>query len=191
MRILKLYANQPTFKAVKFNRTGLSLILGKRADTESSNSRKTYNGVGKSLSIALIDFCLGSKTNKALKKHLPGWVFFLDVEFGEQKHVLSRAADGNQQLFIDGSKKTQTAFKEWLAEKAFNISSPLPYLKFRSLIRQFLRPGKESYLGYMTLSRKETDFQNVLRVSFLLGLDTERVNEKFQLKKQFDDISND
>lgn len=187
MRILKLSANKSSFKTVEFRRTGLSLILGRRSDTEVKGSKKTFNGVGKSLVITLLDFCLGSKPIDAFKVSLPEWVFYLDIELDGQKYVISRTTDDTQQIEVNGVKKSQTAFNEWMNEKVFNIASPVPYLTFRSLIRQFLRPNRDSYSNFLNLSRKETAFHSLLRVSFFLGLDLERVKEKCRLKQELDE----
>ncbi len=55
MRLLKLYANNPGFKTVEFNNSGVSIIVGKRHNNDySQNKRSTYNSVGKSLIIALV-----------------------------------------------------------------------------------------------------------------------------------------
>lgn len=79
MNLVRLTANQPTFRQVNFRPEGITLILGKRKTAEKKKD-ETYNGVGKSLLIYLINFCLGSKPKEELAKKLPGWEFSL--EFG-------------------------------------------------------------------------------------------------------------
>ena len=79
MRLLKLSANVGSFRTVKFNRTGLSFVLAEQK-APRTNRTKTYNGVGKSLMLAILDYCLGSNVAKAemevglqaLMKTLPG-----------------------------------------------------------------------------------------------------------------------
>ena len=58
MRLIKLSANKDSFKTIKFNPTGLTIIVGAK-----SKGGETYNGVGKSLVIELLHFCLGSSKN--------------------------------------------------------------------------------------------------------------------------------
>ena len=55
MKLLKLRANKESFHTIPFNSKGISLIVAKK---RTENERNTYNSVGKSLSIALIHFCL-------------------------------------------------------------------------------------------------------------------------------------
>jgi uncharacterized protein YydD (DUF2326 family) len=58
MRLIELSANESTFKRIAFNRTGLTLIVGRHRATKKADLKKTYNGVGKSLIVALVNFCL-------------------------------------------------------------------------------------------------------------------------------------
>lgn len=72
-----------SFKTVKFNPDGLTLIVGVKTNTKenkSTKSDKTYNGVGKSLLIDLVHFCLASQAKDSFKKSLPGWEFTLTFE---------------------------------------------------------------------------------------------------------------
>ena len=80
MYLLKLYTNNSNFKPIKFNKSGISIIIGTNKNTEKD--KNTFNGVGKSLSIKLIDFCLGSSEIPDLKK-LGDWVFFLEIEIDQ------------------------------------------------------------------------------------------------------------
>jgi uncharacterized protein YydD (DUF2326 family) len=64
MRLKKLSANNPGFKTIEFNPIGLSIIVGRRHNNDYTlNKKNAYNSVGKSLSIALVHFCLGSQKN--------------------------------------------------------------------------------------------------------------------------------
>ncbi|MCB2262050.1 MAG: penicillin-insensitive murein endopeptidase [Candidatus Thiosymbion ectosymbiont of Robbea hypermnestra] len=58
MRPIELTADQPSFRTIRFEPAGISLIVGGRSRKDETGSDKTYNGVGKSLVIALIHFCL-------------------------------------------------------------------------------------------------------------------------------------
>ena len=57
MYLIELSANQSTFQTVKF-KNGLNFIVGGMSD-KSKNKKSTYNGVGKSLLIKILHFCLG------------------------------------------------------------------------------------------------------------------------------------
>ena len=61
MRLVSLTANQPSFKPVRFNKTGVSFIVASQKDRANSDTHTTYNGVGKSLLVSLVHFCLGAR----------------------------------------------------------------------------------------------------------------------------------
>ena len=67
MKLIELSANKESFKTVPFNKSGLSFIVAKQKNPETSDNGKTYNGVGKSLIILIIHFCLGAKKNITLR----------------------------------------------------------------------------------------------------------------------------
>ena len=50
MRLIELTANQASFRPIRFNRKGLTLIVGRHREAKKTDLKKTYNGVGKSLS---------------------------------------------------------------------------------------------------------------------------------------------
>ena len=53
MRLIELRANKKSFHTVTFNQNGITVIA---AIKETEDQKKTYNSVGKSLTIALINF---------------------------------------------------------------------------------------------------------------------------------------
>ena len=84
MQLKKLYANKSSFRTVEFNETGLSFIVAKQKNPDNKNNGKTYNGVGKSLLVKIIHFCMGSKKKiitLSVKSSLVGsfiWIFLLE-----------------------------------------------------------------------------------------------------------------
>jgi len=70
MQLLELRANKPSFHTVRFKPSGISIIA---AIKETNDQKKTYNSVGKSLTVTLIHFCLGSNQNKEFEEKLTDW----------------------------------------------------------------------------------------------------------------------
>lgn len=93
MRLISLSASESSFKPIVFNKSGVSFILAKQENPEQHDNSKTYNGVGKSLLVALTDFCLGASTRnkitKSLQKTLPDWFFILNVEINVKSWNIS------------------------------------------------------------------------------------------------------
>ena len=86
MQLIKVYSNQASFKTVRFNRAGLNFVVAKQKNPGLSDKGKTYNGVGKSLLVRIIHFCLGAgkKEYKTFCKKLADWEFSLDFEIGNR-----------------------------------------------------------------------------------------------------------
>ena len=60
MYLKKLSANKESFHNLILNPNSINIILGSRS-VEDQKKNDTVNGVGKTLSIKLIDYCLGCR----------------------------------------------------------------------------------------------------------------------------------
>lgn len=188
MRLIELSANKATFKTVRFNRTGLTLILGKHKTAKKADLKKTYNGVGKSLIIALVNYCLGSNRNKVFDTHLEGWEFSLTFEIGGSEHTVRRSP-GEDTIQFDGEEFNLTKLRAYLQNsRVFEMpGEKIDFLTFKSLLAFFLRPSRASYTSHAKPQPKWTDYQSVLMQSYLLGLDYHLAVQKHDKKKQLDE----
>ncbi len=189
MRLIELSSTRSSFKTVRFNRTGLSLIVGKHTDKQAKDIQSTYNGVGKSLVVALLHYCLGANKNEQFETHLDGWDFTLIFEHGDgdESHTITRTV-GADEMHFDGEAMSLTAYKRALTELGvFAIPPDTPGISFRSLISYFLRPSRSAYLTPEQAAPKATPYYRLLYTSFLLGLDYGRVIEKHDAKKKLDE----
>lgn len=189
MRLLRLSANKDSFKAVPFNPVGLSIIVGKRHNNDyTANKKNTYNSVGKSLTIALVHFCLGSTKNAEFEIKLNDWEFTLDFEIEGVEYSAVRKCNDQKKVFLNGKENTLEEYKDFLADKVFGLTKDTKYISFRGLISRFVRPNKKSYVSYDEFIDKEQDFQKLLNNSYLLGLDTNLIQKKHSLKEELDTI---
>ena len=188
MRLIALAANKASFKTVSFNRTGLTLVVGRHRAAKKADLKKTYNGVGKSLIVALINYCLGSSKNDQFDTHLPGWAFTLTFEHAGVSHQVTRTTAEAKVLF-DNEEISVTKYLECLERLEIFCTpvSPAKFLTFRSLLAFFLRPKNSSYVRYDQPQSRWKDYQAVLCQSFLLGLDYERALQKYDQKKMLDE----
>lgn len=186
MRLIELSANRETFNTISFNRTGLSLIL---ATQKVEDAQKTYNSTGKSLSIALTHFCLGSNSIKQFEKHLPGWEFSLTFEINGVEYISRRATDNQNQIFLNDTKYRLADFNAFLFDLLFEPVSDLDSISFRSLISRFIRPNRGSYKDAATFIDKERPYAELVNNTYLLGLDPKLVFEKYKLKKDLDEAN--
>lgn len=183
MKLIELRANQPTFKTVSFNETGISLIVGKK---RSEDKKKSYNSIGKSLTIAIIHFCLASNKIEAFEKKLPNWEFQLEFKVDEVVYISKRSTNEQNKIYLNDEEMSLDKFRKLLAKEIFFITEPVKYLTFRTLIARFIRPYKSSYVSYDNFINKEQEYPQLLNNAYLLGLDIVRIQRKSELKDEYD-----
>jgi uncharacterized protein YydD (DUF2326 family) len=187
MKLIELSANKESFKTVPFNKSGLSFIVAKQQNPETSDNSKTYNGVGKSLIVLLIHFCLGAKKDHytSFIEKLPDWVFYLTVEIDGILHVISRKMSEPTKIYFDDEEPmTVDNFYEKIRQMIFSFPQDTQNLTFRNTLPFFIRPLKKSYVDADNPSNFFTDYQKLMVNSFLMGLDTNLVQEKYKLRKE-------
>ena len=196
MRLISISANQQSFKKIDFNSSGASFIIAKQKDLDQSDKNKTYNGVGKSLLVALIDFCLGagptSKIVKALKacEPLKDWEFTLKMTIQGKSHTITRSVNNYKNINLNGEDMQLTEFHKRMQELCFDIDGDFNYLSYRSLLPFFLRASKVSYTRYDEPQKFGKPYQKLLCNAFLLGLNIILADKKMELKKQLDARNN-
>lgn len=186
MRLLRLSANKKSFHTVPFNRSGISLIVGKKENPSVKEEKKTYNGLGKSLAIQLVHFCLASNPNEEFEKKLPDWEFTLEFEIDKETFVSKRNTKDKREISLNGKGMPLDKFRNEMGEMLFGLESPVKNLTFRSLISRFIRYKKSSYLEYCDFVNKEEEYARQLNNAYLLGLDVEKITKKHALKDQYD-----
>ncbi|CAC9631755.1 hypothetical protein [uncultured Gammaproteobacteria bacterium] len=188
MRLISLTANQSTFKSINFNKEGASFIVAKQNNPEQFDNTRTYNGVGKSLLIALINFCLGAsiknKITKSLQEKLPDWQFFLTVEIEDKLYIMERHANFPKKIKLNNESLSVSDFCEKLQTLCFDVLPDIKYLSFRSLLPFFIRPSKKAYVEYDEPEKAGTPYQKQLYNAFLLGLNVNLSQTKMSLKKE-------
>ena len=192
MQLIKVYSNKQSFKTVEFNPTGLSFILAKQKNPGESEKGKTYNGVGKSLLVRIIHFCLGAgiKDYKNFCEKLKAWEFYLDFRIGEKEYTVKRATVKPGKIFLNNEELSLDKFNKKIKTLCFEIPDNISYLSFRSLLPFFIRPKKESYVDYDKPGKTGSDYQTRLYNVFLLGLDVLLAQKKYEIRKEQDRIEN-
>jgi uncharacterized protein YydD (DUF2326 family) len=187
MKLIELSANKESFKTVTFNKSGLSFIVAKQKNPESSDNSKTYNGVGKSLIVLLTHFCLGAKKDhyKSFIEKLPDWIFYLTIEIDGITHLISRKMSEPTKIYFDDEPAmTADNFNDKIRKIVFNFPSDAQYLTFRNTLPFFIRPLKKSYVEADNPSNFHTPYQKLIVNAFLMGLDTNLIQEKYRLRKE-------
>lgn len=178
MRLIKLYANHQSFREVKFNPTGLTLIVGSK-----STKGSTYNGVGKSLIVELLHFCLGSNKNDEFEKKIPQWEFFLAFQIQGHDHVVSRNTSNQGVAYLDHKEIKISELNSWFESRLFSIPEGIPGLTYRSLIPKFLRRGLKQYVDPRDTG-DYSEYDKLVRNAFLLGIDVGLIAKKLAIRTE-------
>lgn len=181
MKLVRLDCDKSSFHSIHF-KDGLNLVVGRKTNEDDKNTKNTYNGVGKSLIVYLIHFCLGSNKIVAFEKNIPGWNFELEFEIDNRKYRTRRNTTKQSEIYLNNEKYTLKKFREVMMELNFSIKGVYKNLTFNSLFPRFIRRDRESYNKFSQFVIKEQDYATVLNNSFLLGLDIDLVEEKKKLR---------
>ncbi|MGL5245723.1 MAG: hypothetical protein ACRC7R_11155, partial [Sarcina sp.] len=189
MYLKKLSANNEQFHTVEF-KEGLNFIIGRRENPNIKELKETYNGVGKSLIIELIHFCLGSKKVDAFEESLKDWTFALEFNIGSEEFVVKRSCENQNIISVNNQDITLAKYRELLGEKVFGINptNKINNMTFRTLITRFIRRGKASYNKYDIYESKEIPYAKLINNGYLLGLDANLIEEKMKQKKEIDEL---
>lgn len=186
MQLIKVYSNKESFKPIHFNQSGLSFIVAKQKNPDKRESGKTYNGVGKSLLVNIIHFCMGSQ-----KKHytsfcnkLPGWEFYLDFTVSGVYYTAMRTTENPNQIVLNGEGLSLTKFNAKMESICFDIPDAISTLSFRSLFPFFIRPNKKWYVDFNGATSSFNQYNTMLYNAFLLGLDIFLAQKKYVIKKE-------
>lgn len=191
MQLISLTSNKESFKPVIFkNETGLNFIVATQKNPESDEKGMTTNGVGKSLLIALIHFCLGSSTKDAFKTALPNWIFTLKFRIEETEYTAVRSTENQTTITLNGEVLSLVKFNKTMCEYLFDIPPGTSHLTFRSLIPFFIRPRKDSYIKFDNPNGAKNEYQIQITNAFLLGLDVILIDEKAKLRKEKERVRN-
>jgi uncharacterized protein YydD (DUF2326 family) len=190
MQLIKVYANKKSFHIVEFKQSGLNFIVAIQKNPGKNDDGKTYNGVGKSLLIRIINFCLGANIKNYIGfcEKLKGWEFSLDFIIGSRKFTVMRSINEHQKIMLNNEWYSIEKFKSLLQEFCFSIPNSVGNLSFRSLLPFFLRPSKESYVDCMKPASTKTEYQKLLNNAFLIGLDINLAEQKYSLRKEQENI---
>lgn len=187
VKLVELNSDYPTFKPIRFNKNGFSFIAGRE---KNKNETSTYNGVGKTLSIVLIDFCLGATPLEDLKKL--NCNIILTVNINNQNFVFKRHTVNNKVIFIDDKEYSSDKFKKKL-EEMLSIERQ-DNISLRTVMSYFIRYKKSSFLDPVVTNKynnsRKADYASLVNVFYLLGLDTTLLKEKQQNYKKLEIAKN-
>lgn len=199
IRISKLYSENELFEPIEFH-DGINLILGEKYDDNIVSGRKT-NGVGKSLCIEFIDFCLlndyaFSRVKKIPDSILPlGENIFLDLDIGDNQLTIKRnRKEEARPIFFTAGKivsfdKLSDA-RNYLNDLLFSHINGISIPSFRNLLSILLRDERSEFVDILechdVARRIPVDLTTHL---YLLGLDINAYSRTLHTIKQIEDLT--
>jgi len=170
IRLVKLYSENDSFRAIDF-KPGINLICGQKStNTDGSIKSKKMNGVGKTLSTELINFCLFKTQNSKVLRindrflgkneivYLHMLVDGQDVIVGRSKSGQVRIKTGTNTEFDDYDVTSAKKYLENLLE--FNISP----VSMREYFNFFIKESGYTYEEFGELYR--SSYNDLLKVHF-------------------------
>ena len=183
MKLLSLRANKPSFHPIIF-KDGINIIVGKQVAPLDENDGNTYNGVGKSLTLHLIHFCLGANKITSFAQKLPDWEFTLNFEIDGVKYYSTRSTNEQNKINFCGETLTVTVLRQKLLNLCFGISSNPKNMTWNTLFSRFVRRYRSCYSTFDSFVPKETDYSKILNNCYLLGIDTDLIISKKELREK-------
>lgn len=209
MILLKLsIIPEPLFKPIVF-KNGINYIFGKKEIGPKGETGKSLNGIGKSMVLDLINFCLLAAFNKNSSKRLyaafikvplNGLSIVLDFKINEEVFSITRSFDNPDSIQISHNNKSFVEYeikeaKQFLCKLIFGrneyegildskwLRRLLPfYIKIQNLDKSpFINPIK-----YMT-EAKEMEF--IQYHFFLLNLDNRLPVRFFELNNELNSLN--
>jgi uncharacterized protein YydD (DUF2326 family) len=196
-------ANHDSFRTVTFS-PGFNVVLADK--TDKSTHKDSRNGVGKSLILEIIHFCLGGHKGTSLKKpELAAWDFTLDLTLGGREISVTRSlerpgrvlltgdtslipAEFERTLELNGVSIRDTAWTKILGQFAFGLplSGPDEQFapRFRSLFPFFARSGREAFADAFRHHRQMQIGEQQICNAFLLGLGWKYARQWHILRQQ-------
>lgn len=183
MKLISLTANKQSFHPVIF-REGINIIVGKQAVSQNENDGNTYNGVGKSLAIHLVHFCLGSNAITSFSQKLRNWEFTLRFFIGADEYYSKRNTDEQDKIELNGEILKLSEFRKRMFGLCFDAEDDIRYLTWNTLFSRFARRYRTCYASFDGFMPKETDYCKLLNNCYLLGLDTGLIIKKKELREK-------
>jgi uncharacterized protein YydD (DUF2326 family) len=166
-----------------------NLILAER--TAEATDRDSRNGLGKSLLLEILHFCLGARGTKGqgvVIDALEDWEFRVDMTLAEQQVAFSRRVADRRWVYVDSAAdlpiepevhdtRERLGVKDQrrlLGRLMFGITEEIEEVRFgpsyRSLVSYLLRRGPDGFLDPFIHDRNQQEGDKQVNVSFHLGL---------------------
>lgn len=199
IRINKLYSESSLFDEIVFH-DGVNLILGEKYDDNIVAGRKT-NGVGKSLCIEFLDFCLLNDYSDSRLKKIPETVLpleeniILDLEIGEEPLTIKRnRKKESTPVIIRCNKKVSfdkiIDARNYVNELLFSNSNCISIPRFRNILSILMRDERSEFVDILKCHELTRNIPADLTPHlYLFGIDIEVYLKTLGTIKEIDNLT--
>lgn len=206
IKLSQIYSNQrQIFPEIEF-RDGLNVIF---ASVSKQIDKKSSHSLGKTTLIDIIDFCFLKQIKKdhILKKNcFSGFVFFLEIQFHEDRYVtIKRPVSGKVSITTttEKSRFNSKCIVNWEHQE-------LALKAAKDILNKIICPKSIYDLGYSYRSglryclRKQTQYENTFKVNnsreadsnwapylaSVIGINSRHVEDKYEANRRVESLKN-
>ncbi|MCD4795221.1 MAG: DUF2326 domain-containing protein [Bacteroidales bacterium] len=186
MRLLQLTSSNPKFRTINFEK-GLNIVVGTQLTKEQ---KKSFNGIGKSMSLSLIHYMFGSKFNlklkseKQLKEYLSKYGEFILTFTHNKKDYTIKKNFSQTEFYLNGEKITQTNYPKELNKIFLGNIDAKP--SFKQIFNCFARKHSNEISYYSNIltqqGRPLEDYHQRYANLSLLNIDLVLVEKSYEIK---------
>ncbi|MCJ1220163.1 DUF2326 domain-containing protein [Paenibacillus polymyxa] len=154
IKLMKLYSQPEVFEPILFE-DGVNIILGEKSDANTTSGRKT-NGVGKSMSIEFINFCLFKKYSDSRIRLIPDDALSdnvyinLDLKIGQEYITILRSKKEQDRPLLKKNGETIVfenvdEAQRYLKDLMYNDFNNQVLPSFREIIAPLIRDEKSEF----------------------------------------------
>lgn len=199
IRINKLYTENNIFDEIAFH-DGVNLILGEKCNDTTIPGRKT-NGVGKSMSIEFLDFCLLNKYKNSRIFKIPENVvpfeedIILDLEIGTNQITIkrNRKNENTPQIIRNGKKVSFEKLEDahtYLMDLLFNRLGGKSVPSLRNIFSILMRDERSEFADILKCHEQTKRIPDDLTTHlYLLGIPIESYRKTLKTIKDIEAVS--
>lgn len=199
IKLIRLYSETNIFDEIIF-KEGINIILGEKYDDRTRLGRKT-NGVGKSMCIEFLDFCLLNDYKKSRISKIPLSVFpsdstvNLELMIGEDRITIKRnRGNYGQPIIVRNEKENKfekiEEAKNYLTELIFKKLDGNSIPTYRNLLSILMRDERSEFLDILKPHEASRSIPTDLTTPlYLLGIPLEPYNRIIEIIKDIKTIN--
>lgn len=191
IKLVKLYSKPSIFDEIQFH-DGVNIILGEKS--EDIKKTKKTNGVGKSICVEFINFCLLKEFNNTRLSKISSCdldyntAIFLDIEIDDKFVTIKRTLANYDFVEIVIDKEVHKfdkliSARDFLSGLIFNGFFDVTYRQLISSVTREEKIDYKSILSYYA-SKRIPDDPTVLL--FMFELDRDKIRKVYDLQKDYE-----